>query len=103
MHRFHFVFRHELGAQLGLVRRRLIKRIKKVFTRPDVALRMTMTVETPSHIKSVGPPGNRHLADRTVACGAADAFLQVNAVVEIDKLRERIHSSPFERPVRLKT
>src|SRR5271169_4759167 len=62
----YFVIHHELPPQGKLVRRRLIGRVKDVLTLSDVKLRLAMAPQAPTHVKSIGAPGNRHFADGAV-------------------------------------
>src|SRR5439155_5815837 len=64
---------------------------------------MAMAIQTPSHVERVGAPRDRHITHRTVAGGAADAFVHMDAVIEIDKLGQGVDSCPAKRAVRLKT
>ena len=63
---------------------------------PEIILRGTVALQAPLHVKSLGPAGERHLVHRAVAGGAADTFVDVDAVVEKDKIRQVIHPIPFQ-------
>lgn len=56
---------------------------KHELLRSNVFLRISMTVQTPLHRQWLGAPRQRHLTDIAVATIAADALVDVNAVVEV--------------------
>src|SRR4029077_4434150 len=59
--------------------------------------RLAVAIKTPGHLQSVGGPGERHLRDLSVAGGAADSLVHVDAVVETDEVGQRVHARPGER------
>ena len=75
---------------------RLIRHVENFLARPHVAFRRSMTVETPIHVKGIFPPGKRHLVDPSVTGRTADAFMNVNTVIEIDETRQIVHARPFD-------
>ena len=61
-----------------------------------------MAVQAPMHQQRTGLKYQGHLVDLTMAGRAANAFVDVNAVIEIDVVREPMHTNPldgFIRPV----
>jgi len=58
-----------------------------------------VAVETPFHLKRLLLHHQRHAVHLTVACGAADAFVHVDAVVEVDEVRQVVHARPLDRAV----
>ena len=42
----------------------------------------------------------RHLIDASMASGATHAFVDVDAVIEVNKIRELMHAEPLDRPAR---
>jgi hypothetical protein len=94
-----FVFGHELSPKSELVRGRLIEGIENFIPWAHVFLRLPVAAEAPIHLQRLRAPGQRHLRDRPVASGAADPFIHVNAVVEVDEIGERIDARPFDRAV----
>lgn len=84
-----------------LAERELIRRVpvhvENFVARADVFFRMTMTFETPLHVKRVRFPRERHLIQLSVARGAADAVIDVNAVVEKNEIRRVVHAIPMQR------
>ncbi len=77
--------------------RRLPSQVKNLRTRPEKLGWVSVTADAPLHVKRLVFPGDRHLADIAVTSGTADSFADVNAVVEVDKIRQIVHSPPPQR------
>lgn len=60
---------------------------------------MAMAGETPLHVHIGGLPRKRHLVHTPVAGFAADTFVHVNAVIEVDEIRKVVDTIPAERAV----
>src|SRR5579884_3005423 len=90
----YLVLLHQLPAHGDLVRGRSIDRIENVLLRPDVALRMLMTINAPPHVQCVPPPGDGHLSKLSVARRAANPFVDMNAVVEVHKIGKGVYPVP---------
>ena len=60
---------------------------------------MAMTGETPLHVHICGLPRKRHLVHTAVTGFAANTLVHVNAVIEVDEIREVVDTIPAERPV----
>ena len=58
-----------------------------------------MTFQTPLHVKRLRPIRDRHLVDLAVTGRAADAFRDMNAVIEIGKVRQIVHAVPAQRRI----
>ena len=56
-----------------------------------------MAFQAPLHVQRLFSPHQGHLIHSPVAGGAADAFLDVNAVVEIDEIWQVVDSAPLQR------
>src|SRR3546814_4044648 len=56
-----------------------------------------MTGQAPLHFQRAGAPGQRHLVDTTMARRTADALVDVDAVIKIDKVRKIVNALPRER------
>jgi hypothetical protein len=97
------VLLHQLLSQFQLIGRRLIVHAKDKLARAHVFSRIAMTVETPSHLECLGFPGSRHLVHLPMTRRAANPFLDVNAVIKIHKVRERVDARPLNRHTALKT
>src|SRR4051812_9572125 len=54
-----------------------------------------MAIETPTHVKRLRLPRDRHLVHGAVAGGAADAFPHVNAVIEKNEIGQLIDARPL--------
>ena len=95
-----FVFLHQPPAQSQLVGRFHIVSFENIFAAAHVALRVIMAIDAPAHVERIGAVGQRHLANRPVAGGAAYSFIHMNAVVEVDEIRHGVDARPFQRLVR---
>jgi hypothetical protein len=60
---------------------------------------LPMTVQAPFHVKGLIPPHQLHLVHLPMARDAADTFVNMDAVIEIDKIRKIVNSCPRDRPV----
>ena len=58
--------------------------------------RVAMTIEAPLHQQGRSLKHQRHLVDLAVARRATHAFVDVNAVVEIDIVGQAMHANPFD-------
>ncbi len=56
--------------------------------------RSMVAIQAPAHVERLGLARHRHGANRAVALGAADAFGDMDAVVEKDVVGERIDARP---------
>ena len=65
--------------------------------RPDILFGVAVTVEAPLHLQRVLLPGERHLVHSAMATLAADALVDVNAVIEIDEIRQIVDARPPDR------
>ena len=92
--RIDVILPNELRALRGLVRRRVPVHVINFRARPDEILRLAVAFQTPLHVKRLRPPRDRHLVDLAVTSRAADAFRDVNAVIEIDEVRQIVHAVP---------
>jgi hypothetical protein len=62
-----------------------------------------MTFEAPFHLKRAVLPHQRHLVHPAVAGNAANSFIHMNAMIEIDEIRKVVDSRPAQRPTGAKT
>jgi hypothetical protein len=90
-----FVFCRELLAEFCLVRRRFPIHIENLISRTQILFGIAVAFQTPLHIQGRSLKHQGHLVDRTVARGAANAFIDVNAVIEINVVREAMHTHPL--------
>ena len=56
-----------------------------------------MAIQAPGHIQSLRAPGQRHFRHLAMARSAANALADVNAVIEIDELGQRVYARPRNR------
>ena len=88
----------QLLADFRLIVGRFPVHVKNVLFRlPQGLLRIFVAIQTPFHQQGRGLKHQRHLIDRAVARRAADAFIDVNAVVEIDKIGKPVDFHPLDR------
>src|SRR5437763_15514101 len=80
------IFVDQPASQLQLVRRRGVVDAENLIARPYVQLRIAMAVDAPFHLQRLLLPHQRHAVDLSVTGGAADAFMNVDAVIEVDKV-----------------
>jgi hypothetical protein len=85
--RLNFVFFDQLAPQFGLIRRVNVIDIKHFGLGPDVFFRLPVAVDAPIHVEGIHAIHQRHLVHPAVAGGASYALVDVNAVIEIDKVR----------------
>ncbi|EEF25552.1 conserved hypothetical protein, partial [Ricinus communis] len=67
---------------------------RDLFGRSQMFLRRAMTIETPLHVERRYAPIQRHLIDAPVTLDAGDAFVDVNAVIEIHEVRQIMQALP---------
>src|SRR6185312_14165205 len=79
------------------IRPALPMRIEDSVTRTQMRRRIAMAIETPTHIKGGRLARQRHVTDRAVTFGAADAFGDMDAVIEIDVVRQGVDALPAQR------
>jgi len=62
-----------------------------------------MTFQTPFHLQRISLRHYRHLIDAAMAGRTADAFINVNRVIEICEVRQIVNAHPLQRFARLET
>src|SRR5207248_9189014 len=95
--RLNVVLLHELTSQRSLIGGRLPAHRKNLVLGSQIVLRMAMALQTPGHMKIVRFPRQRHLVHPAVTGFAADAFSDVNAVIEIHEVGNAVDTVPSER------
>jgi hypothetical protein len=88
------IFLYQLASALDLVWRRLPLHIENLIPGPKIPFGRFVAVHTPAHIERVRFPRQRHFVHPAMARGAADPFLDVNAVIEKDKVGQLIDALP---------
>ncbi len=64
-----------------------------------VSFGMAMTIQAPFHEERVFTPRHLHLFDGTMARCAPDATMNVDAVIEVNKIGKVVDARPLKRPV----
>jgi hypothetical protein len=90
------ILRCQSFADFRLVRRRLPVHVKDLVARTQNRFRVAMAVQAPLHQQRRGLKHQRHLVDLPVTRRAAHAFVDVNAVIEINEVRQAMHADPFD-------
>src|SRR5579862_1035232 len=75
----------------------LLARIVRAVT--NMQGRILVAIYTPAHVQRVGAIGEWHFANRSMASGAADSFIDVNTVIKVDEIRLRVHPRPLQRNI----
>ena len=82
------------GFALG---RLLVAHIEHLIARPQILLRRAMAFQAPLHLQRSIVVHQRHAVDRPVAGVAAHALVDVNAVIEINEIRQIVDPGPHQR------
>ena len=90
------IFLDQLLTQGDLIDRRLVIHAEHVLARPHIAFRSAMTLEAPIHVEGIFPPCERHLVDWAMTGRAANALVNVDAVIEINKAGKVMDSGPLD-------
>src|SRR5688572_9397068 len=93
------VFLHQLRPELRLRGRRPVAHRKDLAPRAHEALRVAVTVEAPLHLQRVLLQHQRHLIDPAMARFATHPLLHVDAVVEVNEIRQVVNPNPAQRLV----
>jgi hypothetical protein len=91
------VLLNEFGSLYELIGRRLPLHVEDLFPRADELLRLAMAVQAPLHDHGVDLLHEGHLVNAAMAGGAADAFVNVNGVIEVNELRQVVDALPMQR------
>src|ERR1035441_175260 len=87
----------QFGAYCELIRRRCPFHAEHRLARSDKTLRRPMALQAPFHKEIVLGQHQRHLVNSPVTCGTADAFVNMNAVIEVDKIGQVVNPGPTQR------
>src|SRR5258706_5257908 len=74
----------------------LILHVEDLIARAQIILRRTVAVQTPLHLQRGLLVHEWHLVNRAVAAVAADAFIDMNAVIEENEVGKLIHPRPLQ-------
>jgi hypothetical protein len=89
------VLLYKPAPQSRLVGGLRVLHIENKISRPDVHFGIPVAVQAPRHRERLGLPGERHFVHTAVATGAADALVNVNTMIEIDKVRQVVNPGPL--------
>lgn len=93
----HVVLLHELSSHHKLILRRLIFHVEHFFFGAYELFRVTMAIQTPTHEQCVLLPRQWHQIDPAMARFAPDALRHMNAVVEVNEIRQVVDTDPLQR------
>src|SRR6185437_372049 len=77
--------------------RLLVGHIENFFFGPQELLRLAMAIQAPFHLQRVLFVHERHLVHRAMTTETADSLGDMNAVIEIDIVRQIMHAVPLDR------
>ena len=80
-----------------IVDRRLVTHIENLLARAEIFFRVAMAVEAELHLQRRVLVGERHQVDWTMTGVAADTFIDMNAVIEINEVRKLVDAGPLKR------
>ena len=93
------IFRYQRTTFSNLIVSFVLRRpghIENFVLRTHKFFRVAMTTQTPFHLQRRSLVSNRHLIDATVARRTTDAFVHMNAVIEICVVRKVVNSDPLD-------
>ena len=70
---------------------------------PDEPFRCAMALQAPLHLQGLRLPHQRHAVHSAMTGDTTNAFVQVNTVVEVDKIWQIMHARPDQRSPGAKT
>jgi len=71
--------------------------IRDLIFRAQYFFRIAMAFQTPFHVQRIDVVHQRHQVNATMTGRTTDAFIDVNAVVEIGEIGKVMHFRPFKR------
>ena len=96
VHRPDVVLGHKFFSDLVLICGRFPLHVENLVLGSNIFCRVAMAIDTPLHVERRSLENQRHLIHGAVAGGAADALIDVNAVVEINVVGQAVHSHPLD-------
>ena len=85
------------GADFGLIIGSLPVHIENLIFGAENLLGISMAIQAPLHQQRIGLKHQRHLVDLPMARRAAHALIDMNAVIEIDKIGQAMNFDPLNR------
>jgi len=98
-----------IGVELAIQRERLIARgllvphVENLIAGSQIFCRIAMAIQTPLHLQRGVIEHERHTVDRAMAGIAADALVDVYAVIEINEIGQIVSPRPYQRFASAKT
>ncbi len=83
-----------------LIRGRFPIHVENLVLGAKVRLRIAMAIQAPAHGERRSLKDKGHLVDRTMAGRAANALVDVNAVIKVDVVGQAMHFNPLDGLVR---
>ena len=97
------VFLYQLFTERCLIDRGLVAHGEYLIFWTHILLRMAVAIQAPFHIKRVGFPGQCHLVHTSMTGLTTYALGNMNAMVEVNIIRQVVHSIPLDRLTRPET
>jgi len=94
---WNIIFSRQAFPDFRLIRRGLPIHIENLVARPQHRFRIAVAIQAPMHQQRAGLKHQGHLVYLAVAGRAANAFVNVNAVIEINVVRQPMYAHPFNR------
>src|SRR5271154_2791954 len=60
----------------------------------EILFRLAVAIQAPGHVQRAGAIRQRHLGNLPVTRGATHALGHMNAVIEVNKVGQRVHTGP---------
>ncbi len=95
-----FVFRRELLSCFFLIRRRFPIHIENLVLGAKVWPGIAVAIQAPAHRERRSLKDKGHLIDRAMAGRAANALVDVDAVIKVDVVGQAMHFNPLDGLVR---
>jgi hypothetical protein len=89
------ILRNESAPEFHLVLRGLIRHVIDFVARPNMPLRLAVTVQAPLHLERLCLVDLWHLIYAPMTTGAAYSLVDMNAVIEVHEIGKVVDSNPF--------
>ena len=98
--RSNFSLRGKLFADFFLIAWSFPIHVEHLIERAEDLLGIAVAAQTPLHQERRGLKHERHLVDGAVARGTAHALVHVNAVIEVNEIRQPVNPDPLDGFIR---
>jgi len=95
-----FVLCDKFLAHLFLICRSCPRHVEYLVSRANVLCWVAMAIQTPLHVQRRILKYQRHFIYRPVTGGAANSFVDMNAVVEVNVVGQPVNFNPFDGLIR---